>query len=108
MRRLPDFKTKFLSISELDNYSDKDKFYCSAVVFSPETENNHGSGCPPYIELNHVNPHDGEEPIYFKVPEIVAYYAKTHPCYTMKGSEERKQQGRRELANDIKRLLDIK
>ncbi len=101
----PTEKTKFKPLSEIGKYSDEKNYFCSAVVFSPETENNHFKGCPPYIEISYTN--INKPPIYFEVPEIVAYYAKTHPCYTMKGIENWRKTGERDLANKIKALLDI-
>ena len=102
----PTRQTVFLPISELINYSDKTKYFCMSVVFSPETENDHFEGCPPYISVTD-NDHLDEE-IYFEVPEIVAYYAKTHPCYTMKGKENDIKEGERRMANKMKDLLNIK
>lgn len=100
--------TEFLPISQLEHYQDKNKYFCSAIVFSPETENDHFEGCPPYIELNHVHPFEEDEPIYFKVPEIVAYYGKIHAGYTMEGKRNSKKQGEKDMANKIKNLLDFK
>lgn len=102
----PTEETKFKSISELTKYSDEDKYFCSAVVFSPETENDHFYGCPPYIEICEVK--NSSTRIYFEVPEIVAYYAKTHPCYTMQGIANNIKEGERKMANKIKSLLDVK
>ena len=93
-----------MPIEELNKYSNSDEFYCCAVVFSPETENDHFHGCPPYIEIGTVK---GDESFFFKVPEIVAYYAKTHPGYTMQGIEKRRKQGERDMANKIKALLSM-
>ena len=103
--RKPNNKTIFLPLSKLSKYSDKTKYFCSGVVFSPETENDHFEGCPPYIEINTTNGYG--EPIFFEVPEIVAYYAKTHPGYTMRGIDNHIKQGRRDLANDFKKLLNL-
>jgi len=105
--RNPNCDTIFKSISELPNYSDKEKYYCSAVVFSPETENDHFDGCPPYIEIRGVNCYDPADSIFFEVPKIVAYYAKVHPCYTLQGIENNIEKGERRLANKIKKLLEI-
>lgn len=101
----PNKKTQFLPLSEIEKYTDEKKWYCCAVVFSPETENDHFDGCPPYIE---IRSNDEEvDSLFFQVPQIVAYYAKTHPCYTMKGIDNHRQQGARELAQKIKSLLEI-
>ncbi len=100
----PNNKTEFKPISELPNYSNKDEYFCSAVVFSPDTENEHFRGCPPYIQVTSM---DGENDFYFEIPNIVAHYAKTHPCYTLKGKENDKKEGERRLAQKIKHLLDI-
>lgn len=101
----PNKETIFKPISELENYSDKTKWFCTAVVFSPETENNHFDKCPPYIQINLID--NSQEAVYFKVPEIVAYYAKTHPCYTMKGIENHIKEGERKMAQKIKDLLNL-
>lgn len=102
---IPQKGTNFKPISELIHYSDKELWFCTGVVFSPETENNHFEGCPPYIHLGSVN--CDEDDVFFEVPEIVAYYAKTHPCYTMAGIKGHIKQGEREMALKIKRLLDL-
>ena len=104
----PNVKTKFKKFSEIEKYIDKDKYFCNAVVFSPETENDHFAGCPPYIEIVNVDYLLENREHYFEVPEIIAYYAKTHPAYTMKGIENWQKQGARDLANKIKVLLNIK
>ena len=101
----PTIKTEFKSLSELVNYSDERKWYCCGVVFSPDTENDHFPGCPPYIEIRSVD--ENVDSLFFEVPEIVAYYAKTHPGYTHKGLENQRKQGARELAHKIKSLLEI-
>ena len=103
----PTSKTIFKNLSQIDHYKDDKKYYCSAVVFSPDTENEHFSGCPPYIRICKVSGLDSDD-IYFKVPEIVAYYAKTHPGYTMAGIKKHEERGRRQLAEELKRLLNIK
>ena len=103
--KLPNRDTKFKPIEDLSLYSNSEKYFCNGVVFSPETENNHFDGCPPYIEISecyHTN-----KTYYFEIPEIVAYYAKTHPCYTMQGIENHRKQGARNLANKIRDLLNI-
>lgn len=102
---LPQPNTDFLVFGELDFYQDKSKYFCSAIVFSPETENNHFHNCPPYIAIDYVN--GVGEALYFKVPEIIAYYAKTHPGYTMSGLDKQRKEGKRELANQLKSLLNI-
>ena len=102
---MPNKDTKFKPISELPKYSDKEKYFCNGVVFSPETENDHFDGCPPYIEICSIDGFD--DVFFFEVPEIVAYYAKTHPCYTMQGIKNNIEKGERRLANKIKDLLDI-
>ena len=101
----PDKKTKFLPLSEIGKYVDEKKYFCTAVVFSPETENEHFIGCPPYIEI--MLEDETNYSIYFEVPGIIAYYAKTHPAYTMAGLEKRFQAGRQNMAEEIKRLLNI-
>lgn len=102
---MPNKDTVFLSFSELENYTDEKKYFCSAVVFSPETENDHFHGCPPYISIDDVDMI--EDTKYFKVPNLIAYYAKTHPGYTMKGQKYQREQGRRELVREIKNLLGL-
>lgn len=101
----PNSKTEFKPISELANYSDPEKWFCAGVVFSPETENEHFHGCPPYIEINDVRL--GGISIYFEVPEIVAYYAKTHAGYTHAGIKRYKEQGAAEIKREIARLLKV-
>ena len=101
----PTRDTVFKPISELADYSDSEKYFCFAVVFSPETENDHFYGCPPYIGIGHND--YSEEEIYFEIPVIVAYYAKTHPGYTLAGLERRENEGARKFKNELKRLLDI-
>ena len=103
----PTKNTVFKPLAEIDNYCDKDKYYCTAVVFSPETENDHFHNCPPYIEINEVDDYEENNTVYFEVPEIVAYYAKTHPAYTMRGIDNYIKQGERKMQNKIKSLLDI-
>jgi hypothetical protein len=100
----PTKDTKFLPISKLSKYIDQEKYFCCAIVFSPETENDHFEGCPPYIEINEMN---GKR-LYFEVPQIVAYYGKVHAAYTMEGMSRRIKQGERNMANKIKDLLEIK
>ena len=101
---MPNQKTQFLKMSEIEKYSDKDKYCCAGVVFSPDTENNHFHGCPPYIEIHEIN---GDEVFYFEVPEIVAYYAKTHPGYTMEGRKNNIKEGERLMAQKLRDLLKI-
>lgn len=98
----PNQQTKFLPLSEIGKYTDKDKYFCMSLVFSPDTENDHFKGCPPYIEIIE---NKGDKSIFFEVPEIVAYYAKMHPGYTMQGLQNREREGARKLANKIKSLL---
>lgn len=100
----PQKTTEFKPISELENYTSREGYFCTAVVFSPETENSHFEGCPPYIALCNG---DHTEDVYFKVPDSVAYYAKMHSGYTMKGLDNARKSGRRDLAADIKRLLEV-
>lgn len=106
MRR-PNKETIFLPLSEIGKYSDPEKYYCCGAVFSPDTENDHFEGCPPYIEISEVESFDHDNNIYFEVPQIVAYYAKTHPGYTMTGLQNKIEQGRRQIKQEIKKLLDI-
>lgn len=105
--KMPNEETVFLPLSEIEKYSDPEKYYCCGVVFEPETENNHFHKCPPYIEIGYNDYSKEQEHLYFEVPKIIAYYAKTHPCYTMAGSERKRQQGRRDMANELKKLLNI-
>ena len=100
---MPDKNTIFKPVSELVNYSDKEKYFCNSIVFSPETENNHFHKCPPYICI--VSLEDYETEYYFEVPEIVAYYAVTHPCYTMKGIEMYQKRGEENFKAKLKDLL---
>lgn len=105
----PTKETKFLQLDEIRNYSDPDKYYCFAVVFSPDTENDHFHGCPPYIGISKVQEDfKDEDDFYFEVPGIIAYYAKTHPCYTMTGIQNNILRGERRMAEKIRNLLDLK
>lgn len=103
---MPQKDTKFLPIQEIANYSDEEKWFSSAIVFSPETENNHFDGCPPYIRID-----DAEvlkrESLFFEVPAIVAYYGTYHAGYTMACQERKIKEGERQLANKIKSLLNL-
>ena len=104
----PNINTLFRQLSDITNYSDKENYYCCDVVFSPETENEHFPGCPPYIAIVDIEKsYSSEYIMYFEVPEIIAYYAKTHPCYTLTGLENREKEGERKMANKIKALLNI-
>lgn len=109
---MPNKDTVFRPLGDLANFTGE-QYMCTGIVFSPETENNHFHGCPPYICIT-------EEDIggefmnkeyytehYFEVPKMVAYYADTHIGYTMKGKESDKQKGRESLARDLKQLLNI-
>ncbi len=102
----PNRETEFKPISELVNYQDEAQYFCTAVVFSPETENDHFDKCPPYIQINSVD--DSKNAFFFEIPQIIAYYAKTHPCYTMQGIKNNIAKGERQMARKIKDLLDIK
>ncbi len=99
----PDQNTVFLPISELENYKDPEKYFCYGIVFSPETENEHFHGCPPYIKICAVN--DYEIELYFEVPEIVAFYGKEHAGYTMKGMDNRFLEGKRIQKEELKSLI---
>ena len=101
----PNKETKFKPIEELKNYTDNEKYFCSEIVFSPETENDHFQGCPPYIQITETNNYDKE--INFEVPEIIAYYGKQHAGYTITGMNEQEKRGAEKLANKLKHLLDI-
>lgn len=101
----PTRETIFLPISQLEKYKDETKFACIAVVFSPETENNHFTGCPPYIHMTEIYAFYND--YYFEIPNIIAYYAKTHLEYTMQGLKNREKEGERILARKIKNLLEI-
>jgi len=101
---LPQPNTKFLPLSELEGYCNRG-YHCHAIVFSPETENNHFKDCPPYIALYRS---DSDHEVYFLVPEEVAYYGRIHAGYTMAGRERSKQSGRSELQYELRELLGIK
>lgn len=103
----PNKETKFLPIEELKNYTDSSKYCCIGIVFSPETENDHFRGCPPYIQLSHCEHDKWDDEIFFEVPSIIAYYGYKHAGYTMKGQEYQRKTGEMNLANGIKDLLDI-
>lgn len=103
---MPQKDTVFLPLQELDNYSDSTKWFCSAVVFSPETENNHFDGCPPYIRIDDAEGLN-DQSLFFEVPGIVAYYGSAHAGYTMAGLDNKIKEGERQLANKIKTLLNL-
>jgi hypothetical protein len=103
----PTKETKFLPLSKIGNYIDEKKYWCDAIVFSPETENNHFEGCPPYISICKEDDYTGENDIYFEIPKIIAYYGKKHAGFTTDGRKRIKESGARELANEIKSLLFI-
>ncbi len=104
---LPNKKTKFLPIEELKNFTDSSKYCCIGIVFSPETENNHFHGCPPYIHLTHCEADKWDDEMFFEVPEIIAYYGEKHAGYTMRGNEYQRKQGAHDLVSKMKNLLDI-
>ena len=103
----PNKETKFLPIEELKNYTDHEKYCCIGIVFSPDTENDHFNGCPPYIQLAPCDHDEWDDEIFFEVPKIIAYYGNVHAGYTMKGQEYQRKEGEHRLANGIKELLDI-
>ncbi len=100
----PNKKTHFRSFNDIERFSDKDEYFCVSIVFSPDTENDHFEGCPPYIELVSKEDH---ESIFFEVPEIIAYYGKVHVGYTHRGLENREKEGARKLQVSLKNLLNI-
>ncbi len=102
----PTHETKFLPISELDKYTNEADYFCTDIVFSPDTENDHFTGCPPYICIHHQKDFNNENVLFFEVPKIVAYYGKVHAGYTMAHYEKRLKEGERRLANKIKDLLN--
>lgn len=101
----PNKNTKFLPLSEIGKYTDESKYICTAIVFSPDTENDHFIYCPPYIKIEETT-FDGEE-LYFEVSEIIAYYAKIHAGFTMRGVDNYIKQGEDKLREQIKSLLNI-
>jgi len=104
---IPDKNSTFKPLSEIDKYIDSEKYYCTGVVFSPETENNHFYKCPPYIEINEVNDFEENNTLYFEVPEIIAHYAGFHCGYTMQGRRDAEDRGRHMRSAELKKLLDI-
>ena len=102
---LPNRDTEFLPFSKMAQYTNEEEYFCTAIVFSPETENNHFHNCPPYIHLQGVEDYETDG-LYFEVPYIVAYYGKTHPCYTMQGNENNRRQGAHDFKLKLKRLFD--
>lgn len=100
----PTKKTHFRSFNDIERFSNKDEYFCTSIVFSPDTENDHFDGCPPYIEIVSI---EGCESFFFKVPEIIAYYGTQHAGYTHKGLDRREQEGARKLSNKLKSLLDL-
>lgn len=102
---LPSTNTVFLPLAQLQEYEDKG-YYCRAIVFSPETENNHFEGCPPYICM--VAPdHKAYGHLFFEVPKSVAYYGSKHAGYTMAGKRNSEAEGRRALQRELCDLLGI-
>jgi len=103
----PNINTEFKNLSEIEKYTDGRKYYCTNIVFSPETEGCF-EGCPSYIEINEVDDDYNEErTLYFKIPQIIAYYADVHQGYTEKGIKDYIQKGKDDLRWEIKRMLKI-
>ena len=103
----PNRFTKFKPISELENYVDSKKYFCSDIEFAPEEDKGSFTGCPPYISIDETDDLEYNKTLYFKIPEIVAYYAKKHAGYTSRGRDQIEDQGRRQLIRDIKLLLKL-
>jgi hypothetical protein len=101
---LPDQNTEFLDIAQIAEYETQG-YFCIAIVFSPETENNHFRGCPPYIGLSHQ---DTLQDVFFRVPNSVAYYGKTHAGYTMRGRDKAVEHGKHILQCELAQLLGLK
>lgn len=100
---LPTKETVFLPLTRIEKFC-QDGYDCCAVVFSPETENNHFPGCPPYISLFRLQ---DDSQYYFEIPKAIAYYGAVHAGYTMKGRERAVERGRLEMQDEIKALLGI-
>lgn len=93
---------EFLPLSQIEEYTQQG-YYCSAIVFSPETENDHFLGCPPYIRLSKGH----RTHLYFRVPDAIAYYGKVHAGYTMEGRKEAAKRGRDEFKAELREMLGI-
>lgn len=102
---IPQYGTKFLPFSELEQYSSLEKFSCTKIEFSPETRDGHFASCPPYIE---IIDNDSLETIgYFEIPATIAYYAKNHAGYTQEGRKNNVEEGKREMSSSIRKLLNM-
>lgn len=100
---MPNKQTEFLPLASLIEY-EAAGYFCSGIVFSPDTENDHFHGCPPYIRMSAS---DSREEVFFRVPDAVAYYGTKHAGYTMKGRERAVERGRKQLAGELRDLLYI-
>jgi len=105
---IPTKQTVFKPLSEINHYCDETRWFCSAIVFSPETENDHFKGCPPYIEISDTLDYRDEFTLHFEVPKIIAYYGSVHAGYTLSGIDNYMKQGKIQLASELKSLLNIK
>jgi len=105
----PSRTNRFQPIEELAKYTDKEKYFCQMVSFSPEEDgidfhDDPGHYPPPFIEVGMIHSVDI---LYFEIPEIVAYYAVQHPGYTYAGLEQREEAGARKLKIELKNLLTL-
>lgn len=99
-------ETFFRPLSDLEGMTDEEKYICTAIVFSPDTEEQHFKGCPPYIKIESTD-FFKPETYYFKIPEIVAYFASHHAGFTTKGIQNYKEQGADDLRNSILKTLGL-
>lgn len=88
-------KDQILPYGSFDE-SNTDLFVCE-IKFDAEI---------PYMCVSSAS--DVSVELYYSIPDQMAHYARVHAGYTQAGQERRKQDGRRELAAEIKRLLSIK
>lgn len=102
---IPQYGTKFLPFSELEQYSDLEKFSCYNIEFSPDTRSGHFASCPPYIEM--IDNKTLDTIGYFEIPASIAYYAKHHAGYTQEGRQNHVDEGKREMSSSIRKLLNM-
>ncbi len=96
-------------IQELEGYLDSDNYFCNAIHFSPKEDGVDFAEAAheypePFIEI--VN-HKTSEVFYFKIPEIIAYYAVKHPGYTYEGLDRYVAAGVMKAKNQMREALGL-
>lgn len=83
-------KPRLKEFKEILDYLDTNKYFCNRIVFDYD----HYKFKEPYIELAKVEGiFSSDEVYYFKIPEILAYYARVHQGWTATGREAVKDEG---------------